>query len=1106
MGHSSMSFEMACRILGAADDGWSARLSRLLGVAALASGGVGAAAPAAAVGAAWGWIDQKNELVGHIDAAVRKVRDRGIGRTGRERHELIAAAHTALVTGSFFTALSEQIGSGYQRLHFSEAEKRAMVTPEAAGRHSTVVAQLLDVPVPVPWVGRGFEANLHAAIMPFFESLAGRCLAFFQGLAAWERLRYELGAVFGDQDLRRRIVESALRTYRSGYRHLAASMPEFGMWALLDEFEVASAARQRSLALLETLLAATFERGQPPPARDRQIMAQRNRRLLTEPLAQVTEFDRLSGVRIPDVETGYVNPRFRWAVTDRDARTWDEEWWDQQSSGHQLDRFLAAYFTSARAAEQPLVILGHPGAGKSLLTKITAARLPAELYATVRVPLRRVKNPAAPIYQQIQDFLDDDTHFGVRWRELSDASRDLTRVVLLDGLDELMQATGTTESGFLHEVQRFQEKEAGLGSPVAVVVTSRTVVANIANIPAGSLVIKLEDFDKAQVDEWVEMWNQVNHEPIAGGSVKPLAAEAVWAMGDLARQPLLLLMLATFGATEDPPSGATGGVTQGQLYQWLLNGYVTREVAKSLHGTGPAPESDGEVSERAERELWQLGIAAFAMFNRGQQSVSGEDLNRDLEPMLPPQVTYSGHRKHLARPLDAAMRTIARFFFIHTADVDSDHVTGSSYEFLHATFGEYLIAYHTLNQLGGLADARRHVPLGQEWTDDQLFALLSHQQLAVGGAILPFVRELFGALPQERRGTVVTQLKALVQASQERAGVGRLPGYNPSGRSLLSRVASYTGNLLLLLVELSDWPVALADLAPAGADHLTWWRSTVRLLRSGLDDTGWAMLLSTLDISTAPEPVVYRRRTPIEAVLLQAYEARLACQPEHELQALLGITALHGRRVPYWDEPIGDAAMRVVSSLVHRDERPDDEHLLLTVADRSPELDALLAEYLVRHGARLPYPSVRTVLSAPLSSGSVDVAVRIAPVAAQHPELLREFQQLINLYSRGLPDARAFAEVFAAMRVGLTVWPGATGDIFKDALRHMVRQARDLGEASFDAVREMVALPEEVLRPAIPPVVAILADEYAPRGPVSRQDAPAASGRHRPDPATSPGE
>ncbi|WP_425568097.1 hypothetical protein [Phytohabitans flavus] len=90
-----MSFEMACRILGATDDGWSSRLNRLLGVAVLASGGIDVVTPAAAVGAAWGWIDQKNELVGHINIAVRKVRDRGLGCTGRERHELIAAAHTA---------------------------------------------------------------------------------------------------------------------------------------------------------------------------------------------------------------------------------------------------------------------------------------------------------------------------------------------------------------------------------------------------------------------------------------------------------------------------------------------------------------------------------------------------------------------------------------------------------------------------------------------------------------------------------------------------------------------------------------------------------------------------------------------------------------------------------------------------------------------------------------------------------------------------------------------------------------------------------------------------------------------------------------------------
>ncbi|MEV4388151.1 hypothetical protein AB0J68_20945 [Micromonospora sp. NPDC049580] len=54
-----------------------------------------------------------------------------------------------------------------------------------------------------------------------------------------------------------------------------------------------------------------------------------------------------------------------------------------------------------------------------------------------------------------------------------------------------------------------------------------------------------------------------------------------------------------------------------------------------------------------------------------------------------------------------------------------------------------------LHQLDGLANARRYLPVGQEWTDDQF-----------------------------------------IRSSQERETFGRLRDYNPSGRNLLGRVAA----------------------------------------------------------------------------------------------------------------------------------------------------------------------------------------------------------------------------------------------------------------------------------------------------------------------------
>jgi hypothetical protein len=82
----------------------------------------------------------------------------------------------------------------------------------------------------------------------------------------------------------------------------------------------------------------------------------------------------------------------------------------------------------------------------------------------------------APIHEQILQALDLSTHGRVTdWYELADDEARTVRIVLLDGLDELLQATTHDRSGFLHEVMEFQRAEAAQERPVMVVVTSRTV-------------------------------------------------------------------------------------------------------------------------------------------------------------------------------------------------------------------------------------------------------------------------------------------------------------------------------------------------------------------------------------------------------------------------------------------------------------------------------------------------------------------------------------------------------------------------------------------------------------------------------------------------------
>src|SRR5690349_13744765 len=102
-----------------------------------------------------------------------------------------------------------------------------------------------------------------------------------------------------------------------------------------------------------------------------------------------------------------------------------------------------------------------------MLTEVIAGRLPDSAYTVVRVPLRRVA-ANAPLVDQIQQALNLATNRRVNWVKLSDQSGDAIRVILLDGLDELLQASTNDRSGYLQEVMNFQRIEAEQERPVVV--------------------------------------------------------------------------------------------------------------------------------------------------------------------------------------------------------------------------------------------------------------------------------------------------------------------------------------------------------------------------------------------------------------------------------------------------------------------------------------------------------------------------------------------------------------------------------------------------------------------------------------------------------------
>ncbi|MEU4715605.1 hypothetical protein AB0F73_18365 [Micromonospora purpureochromogenes] len=1062
MSASPYTLDGARRILTGNDQKTVELVNMLLGVAILGSGVGYAATGITNLLAAWGWIDQKNEFVGLLSRLTAQGRQKLYGASGHERHEVLAATHAALVNGAFFTAIQESLGPLYEKFGMTDKEKQHIATraeqrvrksddelrrltlleAQQTKLHKNVINQVLYDGVPLPWAGCGFSENMRLHVQPYYESLALRCIEFFSAFEFWRR---DAGVRRTDP-LVRDIVGRSLRRYEAEYKSMASEIKEFEIWAVLGEHQATHQGvdkANRALRRVEELLGGLIARADPHRESVRRTIAKINQAILDERLIPETDTRAITGVSIPTVRSGYIDPDFRWAVMDKDSRPANERWWEGRPRSNDLDTFLAAYFSSSQSLQRPLVILGHPGSGKSLFSKVCAARLSASTaFTAATVPLREVPDASLPIYQQIESVLAKGTHGRVRWSELCTAAEGATRVLLIDGLDELMQATGSAQSHYLHSVVEFQRIENLASAPVAVVVTCRTIVADIAKIPIGSLVIRLEDFSDNQVAGWLEAWELANQRAIEADEIRIIGPVQALQYGTMSRQPLLLLLLTLYAATKDLPPPAEDESSPAELYDALLREFIWREMGKTSND-----EVDGGLEVSEQDELWRLGVAAFAMLNRGSHYINESLLIEDLKA-LDESLEYR-QQAAVSRRLGSARRVLGKFFFVQTSEADGGE-EGRSYEFLHATFREYLIAYFVLEELKGLWMARDR-PASQRWDDDRMYALISHQLLNAAGAAVPsFLRQLWHKLDQSTQSGLMDTLRVLLQRSELRWSPGRFKAYDPSNLSYVQRFSVYTGNLVQIIVTMTGSTVPLEMIAPRDKDAGVWWNSLVHLWRSGFQlIPGMAGFTANVIMDYRPELAIGLWR-PMDAgnaaTDFEVNSKLLALEPNRAAAASAGLLALDGDQVVdghnKWIEIAGRLAARLMDvtyeagdldfaeeldELCTRGNRDDGSEDL---QPRLSHVEGLVISYVARFPNDFSYAQVFHIVSSiygrPYRLGARRRDWKASVVIGQYPDLLYDLPLLRKSYlDRARRRVPAQDNLVLPLIVAGEMWPQA---------------------------------------------------------------------------------
>jgi hypothetical protein len=828
-----LSFADAATLLGGTRNRIVMTLDRLLG-------GVLLTASAAGSAFAVSLFDPAAQVARLTGDLVATVGDRLTGISRFDRTERLTAAHSVVVIAAYFESLAESaLPFTPDDLKLTELDQVHLVTGSSpdGDRLSDLSRALLRQEIPCPAAQRPYEVTL-ADLDGFYRDLSDALLRFLQGLATWDELS-------DSERQRARLVmaghpERAVHRYEQMYRDLAAQFPEMAFWASITDHQ---ATRNRIGELSEGLagLGRMLEElscGRQPDER-RHTLARANRAVLNRPI--LASEDRPDGVVIPSLAELYINPNFRLSDSISPEELSAEDAWRHEPERADLQGFLTGFLTGVRAVEAPLLVLGQPGSGKSALSRVLAARLPPSDFLSVLVVLRDV--PAdADIQTQVEISLRNATGETMTWPDVARSAGDALPVIIFDGFDELVLATGTTQSDYLERVADFQRREHELGRPAAIVVTSRTAVADRARSVSGMPVLRLEPFTEDQIHRWLTIWNAANRDALAERGLRPLEPAAAVRHHTLAAQPLLLMMLALHDSADNALQRSAQVLGEGDLYESLLTGFAEREVRK--HG---AALSANEFTAAVEQELTRLSVVAFALLNRDRQWATQTELDRDLAALLGEAEVMT---RGLRAPLTAGQVAIGHFYFVHRSQATRDGAAMGTYEFLHATFGEYLIARLVVRELGSLARAARMDTGRGRLTpvdDDFLYALLSFSALTSRGTVVTFLRDALARLAPDDSRVLADSLLLMFHQSLFGRRSHRYADYQPQARTITGRHAAWSANVTLLLLAVAG-PVSGQQLFPEAQDGVNWWRQTALLWRGQLSGEGWNGLVHTLEV------------------------------------------------------------------------------------------------------------------------------------------------------------------------------------------------------------------------------------------------------------------
>jgi hypothetical protein len=849
-----LTFKDVCKFIKEDDASLIDSVDKLMGVAILLSPMV--FGPQALT--ALGFISAKNELTRLSKSLLEKL----IAKKETDflaRIERMQMAYGFICYTAFFEALDRLLPEDLRKRIALQPSEKQFISGRAANRVAKQMREdqtdleikresTPDILLPFPHPVSTYQEQT-AQLRQLYDHMAKGFSEFLQKLAIGEERNEKTLAQI--RDAIQKLPDTALKCFESQYFALAEQYQDFCLWSRLHEYKttqhelknLSDYVKRHAILLTESekRIDIGFDKLQKTvraiPDQFKAVEAvnimeglrRHYEARINEPIIEDKyESDQSKpALKFPKIAEAFIPQSYRvLRYISKDRHLEKEESWKDLDAKYDLGAFMLSYLSSPYSIETPLVVLGHPGSGKSLLTKILCARLMSESYTPIRVPLREV-DADSPIESQIEEEIHHITGNRISsWANFSGQFSQRPLVIFLDGYDELLQASGKVFAGYLKTIQQFQQREAEQGRPVRVIVTSRLALIDKATIPQGSTILRLLEFNEKQRAAWIRIWNKTNAEYFQSSAppMEPFEIPEEKKILELAEQPLLLLMLALYDSDRNSLRQKTI-LDRTILYDSLLRRFVSRELGKNREYDSLANK---EKQEQIDREMIRLGVAAIGMYNRRKLHIQAAELDSDLGffELERPLKVQNG------RPMTQADILLGSFFFIHKSRAggkDREDYTehDTAFEFLHNTFGEFLTADFVLRYTFQETEA-----LHTYKQTESLRAELQRKLQNPDG----LVKEWFTCLmyaPLYSRPVVVEMLREWTNHMLQRKGRSREDFLASLDEILLSQIAMILKRRNLPLVMRTDEAGRFSELSLL--DHLAIYTLNLIIIRTVLD-------------------------------------------------------------------------------------------------------------------------------------------------------------------------------------------------------------------------------------------------------------------------------